>query len=265
MKPRILQHEVRGNGDPIVLVPGGLTGWISWVPHAERLAATRTVVRVQPVHNELAEHGEIPGPGYGPEIERECLRLTLDGLGIDRADFAGWSNGARALIEFSLEYPGRIRTLTLVEPPAGWVLERAGRGGVPEEAAFASRVAGRSVTEEELAEFLHLAGITGVGENPRQNPNWPVWSKFRNALASDYVLTKSSRTLDELRGFSRPVLLVVGTETAQFLKDIIDELSSNYPDARLLALPGGHRCHIENIDRFLAELESFTSDAEVPG
>jgi len=39
--------KVTGEGSPIVLVPGGLTGWLSWEPHAERLARTRRVARVQ--------------------------------------------------------------------------------------------------------------------------------------------------------------------------------------------------------------------------
>ena len=49
-------------GDPIVLVPGGLTGWLSWIPHQERLAATRRAIRVQPVHNELHDSPSTPNP-----------------------------------------------------------------------------------------------------------------------------------------------------------------------------------------------------------
>lgn len=41
MEPRILQHEVTGSGDPIVLVPGGLTGWGSWVPFVEPFSKRR--------------------------------------------------------------------------------------------------------------------------------------------------------------------------------------------------------------------------------
>ena len=58
------------------------------------------------------------------------LRLTLDALGIERAHFAGWSGGGRALIEFALAYPERVRSLTLVEPAAYWMQGRA-RAGQP--------------------------------------------------------------------------------------------------------------------------------------
>jgi hypothetical protein len=38
VEPRVLQHDEKGEGEPIVLVRGGLTGWPSWIPHQERLA-----------------------------------------------------------------------------------------------------------------------------------------------------------------------------------------------------------------------------------
>lgn len=69
----------------------------------------------------------MPGdPGYTAQIERESLRLTLDGLDLERPSLAGWSGGGLALIEFAIEYPERVRSLTLVEPAAYWVLERLG-------------------------------------------------------------------------------------------------------------------------------------------
>lgn len=37
MEPRVLRYDDRGGGEAIVLVPGGLTGWLSWMPHQERL------------------------------------------------------------------------------------------------------------------------------------------------------------------------------------------------------------------------------------
>ena len=42
-----MKTEMTGQGRPLVLVPGGLTGWLSWKPHAERLSKDHKVVRVQ--------------------------------------------------------------------------------------------------------------------------------------------------------------------------------------------------------------------------
>ncbi len=126
MKPRVLTYDIAGEGDPIILVPGGLTGWVSWIPHQERLSQRHRAIRVQPIHNELGTAGKPGDPSYTRETERESLRLTLDQLGIDEADFAGWSSGGKALIDFTAVYPSRVRSLTLVEPAAYWILEELG-------------------------------------------------------------------------------------------------------------------------------------------
>ncbi len=54
MNRKTLLHEVTGQGEPIVLMPGGLSGWLSWIPFAERLSTERMVVRAQLRSVELA-------------------------------------------------------------------------------------------------------------------------------------------------------------------------------------------------------------------
>jgi pimeloyl-ACP methyl ester carboxylesterase len=72
----------------------------------------------------------LPGdPGWTGETEREALRLTLDALGLERPHLVGWSGGGKAALEFATEYPDRVRSLTLVEPAAYWILEQLGDRG----------------------------------------------------------------------------------------------------------------------------------------
>src|SRR5882757_7590198 len=177
MKPRVLVNEVKGEGPPVVLVPGGLTGWVSWTPLADALSARRRTVRVQPIHNELGSAGERGEAGYTAAIERESLLMTVDALGVETADFTGWSGGGRALIEFALTNPERVRTLTLVEPAAYWILDGLGESD-PEVARlnqFLHALAGQDVSEDDLAEFLELAGLAPSKDQARDHPAWPRW------------------------------------------------------------------------------------------
>jgi hypothetical protein len=52
VKPTVLQHDENGQGEPIVLIPGGLTGWLSWIPHQERLADRYRASRVARIPRE---------------------------------------------------------------------------------------------------------------------------------------------------------------------------------------------------------------------
>lgn len=259
MEPRVLQHEITGNGEPIVLVPGGLTGWLSWIPHAERLSATHRVIRVQPIHNELGSKG-VPGdPAYTAETERESLRMTIDALGIDRADLAGWSGGGRALVEFALAYPDRVRSLTLVEPAAYWVLEQLGESDpdVGSINKFIHGLAGANITENDLAAFLEMAGFLSSRSEARAHPNWERWVPHRMALSwQSEELDRSGRSIDELARIDLPVLLVKGTVTGDWEKRVVDELGARIKGARVVELAGDHACHIQSIDRFMDELES---------
>lgn len=258
MNPRVLTYETKGDGEPIVLVPGGLTGWLSWIPHEERLRQRWKTIRVQPLHNELGSAGKGGDPSYTAETEREALRMTLDRLMIDRPHFAGWSGGGRALIEFVLEYPERVGTLTLVEPAAYWILDQMGEADpeVDHVNDFVHQLAGKDVTESDLAEFLEIAGFVSSRNEAKSHPNWERWVPHRQALSWSFEhLDHPRRSIDHLRQMTCPVLLVKGSVTANWLKRVVDVLSEQLPDATVLELPGDHACHIQSIDAFLDAFE----------
>jgi pimeloyl-ACP methyl ester carboxylesterase len=257
MEPRALTHEISGDGEPVVLVPGGLTGWVSWIPHAERLSATWRTIRVQPIHNELGSAGQPGDPSYTAETERESLRMTLDALGIETAHFAGWSAGGKALIEFALAYPRRVRTLTLVEPGAFWILEQLGEidPHVERTNAFLHNLFGKDVTEDDLAAFLEAAGLASK-EEARSDPYWERAVPHRMALSwysEEY--DRSGRAVEELANIRCPVLLVKGSVTTDAEKRLVDILGERLPDATVLELPGDHASHIQSIDAFLEAFE----------
>ena len=258
MEPRVLTNEVKGEGSPLVLLPGGLTGWVSWASYADSLASRWQTVRVQPIHNELGSAGERGEAGYTAAIERDSLLMTLDDLGIGTADFVGWSGGGRALIEFALAYPERVRTLTLVEPAAYWILD--GLGEPDPEVAHLNRffhgLAGQDVSEDDLAEFCQLAGLASSADKARDNAHWASWVPHRMALSwGSEQADRPERGVDDLAGVSCPVLLVNGNLTADWLKRVVAVLDERLPDTRVLELPGDHACHLENPDAFPAELE----------
>src|SRR5829696_5382788 len=149
MEPRQFLYETTvGPRNPVVLIPGGLSGWNSWVPFVEPLSEDRTVVRVQPTHNELGGmHGKVGDTTYTAGVELGGLLLALDDLRLDRAHVAGWSNGAKLALHLALAHPSRVRSLTLIEPAAPWVLESAGEPVADFEKDEAHRRAGRQVTD----------------------------------------------------------------------------------------------------------------------
>jgi pimeloyl-ACP methyl ester carboxylesterase len=258
MNMRPLLHEVTGTGDPIVLVPGILTGWASWKVHADRLSEHHTVVRVQARSVEHAEAGEPIPESYSIAMERDALLATVDALELDRVDIAGWSLGGGVALAFALEYPERVRTLTLIEPEASWVLRATGHAteALAEAEAFDWSFAGREITVDDLSAFLVRAGLGTPETDFSNHPRWPLMVRNRQVLSTLGAVTAHTDSLDRLRALDVPILAVRGTDSTHVDRAIVGDIVATAPNATLLELPGDHSCFLQEPDRFLDMLEA---------
>jgi pimeloyl-ACP methyl ester carboxylesterase len=260
---RPLLYDITGTGDPIVLMPGSLSGWLQWIAHADRLAGRHMVVRAQIRSVELVEAGEPVPAGYGITTERDALLSTVDTIGLDRFDLVGWSAGGSVALSFALAYPERVKTLTLIEPAAMWVLRETGHmtNEYREMEAIDRSLAHREITIDDLKAFLVRAGLGTPYTDFEAYPRWPVWVSNRQMLSLTVTEWDHTESLDRLRALHVPVLAVKGTDTSSVLGTIVDDIVASAPRATLLELPGGHACHIENMDRFSEELERHISSS----
>ena len=258
-----MKYEVTGNGHPVVLVPGALTGWISWKAHAEQLAADYKVIRVQLISVDSGLGSKPLPPSYSMEQETGALQNTLDRLGISRADFVGWSYGAEISLDFALKNPRRVNSLTLIEPPALWALKS--RGPLPEELIEhlkQVRLLGPDdVNESQLAWYTHFTGLVPPNVNPWTVTSWDLWCKYRQSLRIGDLAFQHDVDIQRIRHCQGPVLLIRGKGSADFFKRIIDILGEEFPNARVETLPGDHAAHIASMKKFMKILKAFLTEA----
>jgi pimeloyl-ACP methyl ester carboxylesterase len=258
-----MQIDVKGKGPPLVLVGGGLTGWLSWEPHQARLAPTRTVGRAQPL---AVQYGleNVPLPSdYSVKMESRALAASVDALfPPGPIDFVAWSYGGFITLDYALDHPERVRTLTLIEPPAFWVLDATGTADSQTEresgdmrALYAQMVG--DVTEAQLSTFVRQAGLCPPGKSPEELPQWPLWVKHRRSLRTGSAPWAYKDDAARLRAFDKPVLLVKGTGSSYFLHRIEDGLAKALPRAQTIELPGGHAPNLVAIDAFLDRMATF--------
>ena len=106
----ILAHEVRGSGEPVLLLNGGMMSWGAWaavtVPLAERFRVVLCDFRGQ-----LRTGGEVP-----PRLldHAEDVHRLLRHLGLRGVHVLGTSFGAEVGLLLAALHPGRVRTLTAV-------------------------------------------------------------------------------------------------------------------------------------------------------
>src|SRR6266436_2454746 len=118
-----LYHEIYGQGEPLVLIHGGLTtigemqGWV------QPLAKTRRVIAV-----------EMQGHGRTADTDRpmsfatmgDDIAALLDHLKIPKADVVGHSFGGATAIRAAIKHPDKVRRLVVISSPyarSGWYPE----------------------------------------------------------------------------------------------------------------------------------------------
>jgi len=118
-----MYHEIYGEGEPLVLIHGGLTtidqmqGWV------QPLAKTRCVIAV-----ELQGHGRTADTDRPMSLSTmgDDIAALLDHLNIPKADLVGHSLGGATALRAAIQHPDKVRRLVVISsPPArsGWYPE----------------------------------------------------------------------------------------------------------------------------------------------
>ena len=255
--------EVEGEGRPLVMLGGGVLGTANWQEHAQRLSAEYRVIRLQNLNVQYGLEGRPIPPGYAIRMESCAIGATLDSLGLVGAvDLVGFSLGALAVLDFALNHPERIRSLTLVEPPAVWVLDGPERQSADVQAWERAMVQFRKpeISERDLFEFTCAVQGCSNGatlEEAMQMPGWEDRSRYRQSLRGVYAVAAHQDDVARLSSFDKPILFVAGEGTGPVHVRINAAFKRHLRGARFLELPGGHGAAQVSMDRFLAEVASF--------
>ena len=151
-----LYYEDHGSGSPVVLIHGWPLSGASWEKQtAALLAAGHRVITYDT-------------RGYGRTVtdavefsNRADTAALLDHLGEERAHVAGLSRGGQIALDFTLEFPDRVRSLTVA---AGGVGGYESPDEAPAEMWDAAEAMYAAKNWEGLADFetaFHKAQQTG--------------------------------------------------------------------------------------------------------
>jgi pimeloyl-ACP methyl ester carboxylesterase len=260
--PAGLQAIIEGRGSPLVMLGGGTVGAAEFEPHAHILSEDHRVIRLETINVERSRSAEpLPG-GYSIRTESAAMARTLDRLKIDRPiDLVGHSFGALVALDYALDHPHRIRTLTLAEPPAFWVVPPAElRESTDMRTMYEltrELTPGRMPTDDQLARFRCALGTCVERPMRDDTPASRDWEKRRGALRGLSAVAEHTDDPERLKTLRRPVLIVTGAETVSFHRRIDDVLASRLPIVERVELPGGHSAPASAPEAFIRELRAF--------
>jgi pimeloyl-ACP methyl ester carboxylesterase len=106
----------QGEGEPVLLVHGNWVTNSTWLPVLDKLPAG-----LRGIAPDVRGRGKTEGPDSGytvPELAQD-LRAFADALALDRFHLVAHSLGSAIAMQFALESPERVITLTVLSP--AWV------------------------------------------------------------------------------------------------------------------------------------------------
>jgi pimeloyl-ACP methyl ester carboxylesterase len=118
-----LYHEMHGEGDPLVLLHGGLMTIGEMAPLIQALAGHRKVIAV-----ELQGHGRTADTDRPLKLETRSddIAALIEHLGLGHADIVGYSLGGDVALRTAIQHPDRVRRLVVLSTPFarnGWYPE----------------------------------------------------------------------------------------------------------------------------------------------
>lgn len=103
----LLAHAVEGEGEPLLLLNGGMMSYASWQPVAAQLSRHHTVILCD-LRGQLLSPGEVP-VDLGDNVAD--LEALLDHLEIGSAHVVGTSYGGEIGLLMAARAPDRVRSL----------------------------------------------------------------------------------------------------------------------------------------------------------
>ncbi len=236
-----LHYDVRGAGDPIVMIMGLGASSAAWDPRlVEDLARSFSVVTFDNRGTGQSDKPDIP---YSLEMFADDTAGLMDTLGLRRAHIFGVSMGGMIAQEFALRHPGRLQTLTLgcttaggahavPPPPESLAILTAPREGVP-----ADEIIRRGWPLGYTPEYIrdHRDELEAAIPRLLEHPTPPY--AFKRQLEATYTL----KTWDRLPQIKAPTLVITGARDVLIPSRNSELLAQRIPGARLhLIANAGH-------------------------
>jgi pimeloyl-ACP methyl ester carboxylesterase len=221
-------YELRGEGNPVVLIAGLGTSISPYMRIVVRLAQRR---RVLAFDNRGVGRTDKPDVPYTIEMMADDTAGLLEALGIARADVIGVSMGGRIAMALALQHPERVRSLVL--------------------ASTSARVLGGTRSGPRFRFFKFVKWLRTGGRFLGRNPQ-PYYAFIRQFRASGGY--DCSGRLGEIRV---PTLILHGRRDRLAPYELAEEMHAGIKGSKLVAFEGGHLFLIWESDRFTDTVNEF--------
>jgi pimeloyl-ACP methyl ester carboxylesterase len=271
-----LAYHLRGNGEPLVVLPGGPMRASAYLGDLGGLAAHRRLVLL-----DLRGTGDSAAPAdpatYRCDRQVDDVEALRAHLGLARMDLLGHSAGGSLAALYAARHPGRVARLALVTT----ALRPLGLRATAEDRLAAARLR-RDEPWFETAYPALEAWLAGEGEydpafvpffygrwNDTIRAHADADEEQTNDEAADRYFAEAAfdpdATRAALRELTAPVLVLAGGLDGGPRPDLARRAAEAFPHAEFDVQPGaGHYPWLDDPEWFVRRVAAFFTDAAPP-
>lgn len=254
-----MYYERKGEGEPLLLVPGLLFGAEHWRPQMDVLAADYDVIAVD-LRGQYHTTTTDDQADYDMWNQMEDVHGLIQELGIAPTHYAGLSMGGFIGMRMALKHPEVLRDLILIDTQAG--------AEEPEKAAMyaAMREVWRAGQFEALESALPGSFFCDdfIANEKEQVEAWISRLRENNPEGSP----RASQGVDErddilgrVGEIQLPTLVAHGTEDVPIEIEKGELLASLIPGAKFARIEGaGHQSNVDHPDEVTTVIRDFLAE-----
>ncbi len=252
-----IAYDVDGSGPAVVLVHAGVANRTMW---DDQVAALKDAYRV--IRYDTRGYGETET--HAVEFSnRADIAALLDHLGEPAAHVVGLSRGGQIALDFAIEMPDRVRSLTVV---AGGIGGYESPDEVPAETWEPVEAMWKQKEWDRLTDWETAFWADGPGQSPERVPEvrrrvhaW-VLENYRAEKEEGQPQPLDPPAVGRLGELKAPLLVMLGTLDDPGTVESMRRLAEMVPGARLEEFESAHMVNLEHPDRFNRVLREFLDE-----
>jgi 3-oxoadipate enol-lactonase len=254
-----IAYDVDGSGEAVVMVHAGVADRSMWDGQVEALMDAYRVIRY-----DTRGYGQTDTDAVSFS-NRADIAAMLAHLEERSAHVVGLSRGGQIALDFALEHPDRVRTLTVA---AGGVGGFASPAGSDEETFAEADRLEEAGDWERLADWEADFWVEGPGQ-PRGRVDPAIRARVHGWILSNYRAEKEAGqpivldppAAERLADLHAPLLVMYGTFDEPGTSDAMRHLAASVSGARLEVFEGSaHMLNLEQPERFNRVLRTFLEE-----
>ena len=235
-----MNYEVHGEGQPLVMIHGGLGGGEGSAAMVEHFAASFSEnFQLIFYDRRAAGRSETPQEGYSMANQVQDLRALLQRLGIDRAHVLGSSGGGPIALGMALDHPEMVETLLLINTMSyASQPERAARQTELDNLRSNEAAHGKEGSVERALEFRN-PGLRETDPGRFQRLRETNLAKFPGMVASIQAYLDIGDSIENrLSALKMPTLIVHGDADERIPVECAHRLHEKISASELHIIPG---------------------------